>query len=634
VSATGVIVVAVWAASGSVLVAAGRARLGAWVIGGAAVGAVAVWGAEHAPVPGALAAAMVPAAVGCVALALPDGRLGVFARRLVAVVLVVGGLVVGIAFVVADEVPSGLLVGAASAAVVVLIAPSVRRRSRRAALTDRPLLLFATAGVVTTAAVALVAGAVALLADHDVAREVMVLSAALPALALAAGALEVARRSAPPAVAASVVLASVAVVVVLGQGVAVLVAGRLPTGDERALVVPSFVAAIVATFAIAPVRRTASAFATRWVFGTRRRPEDAGRTLTERASEGVPVDELLLQLADSLRWALGAHQVEVWTRATTAFERVASVPEQPAAALMGSDVELAALARTAVVGDAWIELWMPRLLTGRDGMHVRVAPAVHTGAALGFVLVQRPAEDRPFSEQEDRALAELGRRLGEVLNARRLDAALTATLDDLRASRSRLVAAADAERRRIERDLHDGAQQHLVALAVSLRVARDLVGTDPAASIELLDELTIGVQDTIQDLRDLARGIYPPLLVDAGLPDALRAAAQRSPLDVRVDAVAGRHRADVEAAVYFCCLEALQNAAKHAPDATVQLRLWEEDGVLRFEISDDGPGFDRTSTAAGLGFHNMADRLGAIGGRVEWDAAPGRGTRVVGEVAP
>ena len=152
----------------------------------------------------------------------------------------------------------------------------------------------------------------------------------------------------------------------------------------------------------------------------------------------------------------------------------------------------------------------------------------------------------------------------------------------------------------MERDLHDGAQQHLVALAINLRLARDVVADDPAAVGEMLDQLAEDVQLTIRELRELAHGIYPPLLADNGLADALRAAASRSPLTVRV-AVAddvGRYPAEVEAAIYFSCLEALQNAAKHAPEATAELRLWTAAGGLLFSVTDDGPGFDRASGPA------------------------------------
>ena len=149
----------------------------------------------------------------------------------------------------------------------------------------------------------------------------------------------------------------------------------------------------------------------------------------------------------------------------------------------------------------------------------------------------------------------------------------------------------------------------------------------------MLGQLADDVQLTIKELRELAHGIYPPLLADNGLPDALRAAASRSPLKVVVTVAddIGRYPAEVEAAIYFSCLEALQNAAKHAEDATVELRLWTESGGLLFSVTDDGPGFDPAVARRGHGFVNMADRLGAIGGTVRWDSTAGarrRGQRV------
>ena len=203
---------------------------------------------------------------------------------------------------------------------------------------------------------------------------------------------------------------------------------------------------------------------------------------------------------------------------------------------------------------------------------------------------------------------------------------------DLQASRRRLVTTADAERRRIERDLHDGAQQHLVALAVGIRLVRDALAPVAAPSdVELLDELDRGVRESIASLRDLAHGIYPPLLRDAGLGEALRAAAKRSPLDVTVTADGlGRHPEQVEAAVYFCCLEALSNVAKHAPGAAVTIALQAGPGELHFQVADDGPGFDPARVPAGSGLANMADRIGALGGEVSWRSAPGAGTAVVG----
>jgi signal transduction histidine kinase len=156
---------------------------------------------------------------------------------------------------------------------------------------------------------------------------------------------------------------------------------------------------------------------------------------------------------------------------------------------------------------------------------------------------------------------------------------------------------------------------------------------DPTAGAEMLDELVGEVQATIQELRELAHGIYPPLLVDSGLVEALRAAANRNPLsvDVVADGI-GRYNSETEAAVYFCCLEALQNAAKHAPDAEVELKLWEESGGLLFAVTDDGPGFDVDRAQKGHGYVNMSDRLGAIGGTVRWESELGKGSVIRGSV--
>ena len=160
-----------------------------------------------------------------------------------------------------------------------------------------------------------------------------------------------------------------------------------------------------------------------------------------------------------------------------------------------------------------------------------------------------------------------------------------------------------------------GAQQRLgrVPLRRIWLAALAALCLASAAGAEMLDELAGEVQLTIQELRELAHGIYPPLLVDSGLVEALRAAASRNPLPVDVVAEGiGRYSSETEAAIYFCCLEALQNAAKHATDASVEVRLWEESGGLLFSVSDDGPGFDVDKAQRGHGYVNMADRLGAV----------------------
>jgi len=429
----------------------------------------------------------------------------------------------------------------------------------------------------------------------------------------------------------ALVLALVAAVSAAAVAV-VLALGRVPDDDIGPVLVVGGLAA--AGFAV--LRPRLDALATRLVHGDRPPPEDVVRSFADRAARGVPEDDLLLQLVDSLRRTLRLRGAELWTVADGGVVRAAATPARPAATVPLAEAERRVLVTSSVVGRAWLELWVPGLLDGRTG-EVRVAPATHAGSLLGLLVTERDPGDPPFATDDDLALADLGRRLGVVLHNRRLDRALQATLDDLqrtnaelRASRSRLVAAADAERRRIERDLHDGAQQHLVALAVNLRLARDVAAEDPAAADALLDQLGNDVRDAIGQVRSLAHGIYPPLLVDAGLGEALRAVAARSPQAVTVDGDVGRHAPDVEAAVYFCCLEALQNAAKHAPDAAVTVRLWDEGDAVRFEVADDGPGFDVDAVRAGHGFQNMGDRLGAVGGSVAWESVPGQGTRVRG----
>ncbi len=256
--------------------------------------------------------------------------------------------------------------------------------------------------------------------------------------------------------------------------------------------------------------------------------------------------------------------------------------------------------------------------------------------------VRRVFGDTAFNEDDDQALTELARQVGLALHNLKLDSALQDSLDEvrrqadeLRRSRARIVEATDLERRRIERDLHDGAQQHLVALAVSTRLARQLADADPDATKEMLDQIASDLQEAVQELRNLAHGIYPPLLMDRGLPDALRAAGDRAALPTSVEAEdIGRYPQQVEAAIYFCCLEALQNAGKHAGDgATITVDLHEEQGALLFSVTDTGAGFDPDGDAGrGHGFVNMADRVGAFGGTLRVDSAPGRGTTILGRV--
>jgi signal transduction histidine kinase len=216
---------------------------------------------------------------------------------------------------------------------------------------------------------------------------------------------------------------------------------------------------------------------------------------------------------------------------------------------------------------------------------------------------------------------------------RRLAERVESSLTELRASRARILAAADEERRRIERDLHDGGQQRLVALRIRLELAEELMKQDPGRAKSMLQTLGSEVDAALDELRSLAAGVYPSLLVARGLADAIRTAALQSPVPtvVEVDG-SDRYPQEIETAAYFCCIEALQNVAKHAPDATSASISLSRNGDLRFEVRDDGPGFVVGDGAAGDGLMNMRDRLAAVGGELDVRSAPGTGTVVVGTI--
>ena len=213
------------------------------------------------------------------------------------------------------------------------------------------------------------------------------------------------------------------------------------------------------------------------------------------------------------------------------------------------------------------------------------------GELLGALSVAMPPND-PMDPSKERLVRDLASQAGLVLRNVRL-------VEELRASQRRLVTAQDHERRRLERNIHDGAQQQLVALSVKTRLARDLTARDPAKAAEMLTQIDTEIQTALDDLRDLARGIYPPLLVDKGLGAALDAQARRSPvpITIRADGL-GRYAPEVEAAVYFSCLEALQNVAKYAEASSATVILAQSNGHLTFEVVDDGRGFDPASQRA------------------------------------
>ncbi len=257
-------------------------------------------------------------------------------------------------------------------------------------------------------------------------------------------------------------------------------------------------------------------------------------------------------------------------------------------------------------------------LAGEAAVEVRDA-----GELLGALSVAMPPSD-PMNPSKERLVGDLAAQAGLVLRNVRL-------VEELRAAQRRLVTAQDAERRRLERNIHDGAQQQLVALSVKARLARGLTEREPSKASEMLTQIEAELQTALEDLRDLARGIYPPLLADKGLGAALEAQARRSVLPVIVEAEAlGRYPQEVEAAVYFSCLEALQNASKYADATQARVTLEQSNGTLSFVVADDGRGFDPETTDHGTGLQGIADRLAALDGELVIRSRPGAGTRISG----
>lgn len=432
----------------------------------------------------------------------------------------------------------------------------------------------------------------------------------------------------------SAVVVAVYVVVVVGLG-------RVPTEDERSVLVLSMLAAAVSALLYLPARDRLTVAADRLVYGEPQDPTQALDTFGLRMTRALPMEELLLQLAELAKKHFGLRSAEVWTGVDGRLARAASVPDVGAGAIRLGSAELPVVTRAGVSGRGWAAVWLPEVLEGRGDGPVRIAPMTHSGQLFGLLVLERPDGDDEFSEEDDRVLTELARQVGLALQNSELDNALKATLEEvqrknaeLQQSRARIVASGDAERRKIERNLHDGAQQHLVALAVKLRLIQRVGEADPQQALAMVEEARSDVLATVEELRALAHGIYPPLLMDRGLPEALQAAAGRALLPTTVSAEGvERYDQELEAAVYFCVLEALQNAGKHAgAAATVAVEVSATDDDLQFSVVDDGVGFDLSDRAGGHGFVNMGDRLGAIGGTVQVWSAPGQGTRVSGRI--
>lgn len=352
---------------------------------------------------------------------------------------------------------------------------------------------------------------------------------------------------------------------------------------------------------IEPARRRTRIMVDRLLYGRRADRTEVLSRLAARASEST-AEDVLDDVAELLVRGTGATRAEVWLQVESQARLAASA---------GHSDETAPALRTVVV---------------------------HHGERLGELRVySRAAAD--LVRDAEPLLDDVAYSLGVVLRNARLTAQLRAQLDELRSSRQRLVEVHDATRRELERDIHDGAQSRLIALRLRLGVARALADTDDRAALrEQLDALGPEVDSAVRSLRELARGLHPPILEQSGVAAALRAHMRALPVAVTVTADSvGRYQRIIEGALYFACLEAVQNAVRHAHARRIWVHLDSDDEMVRFCVRDDGAGFDAENVLAGAGITgaglaNIDDRVSALGGTTRVFSAPGRGTRISGEV--
>jgi len=379
---------------------------------------------------------------------------------------------------------------------------------------------------------------------------------------------------------------------------------RLPFGAAIGLTVAVMLAS-------QPLRRRLERAADRWVFGER-----------------VTGVQLLTRFGGTLQHAYDLGEL---------------APQLAAATVDGLKVRWARVGICLTSGDQPIleTLGAAGEEVGDDAEAATTIPLVHAGELVG-VLDCGPRTEGAMTADDRDLLGTLGRQAALGIHNARLAAELSGRVDEIRrqaaelaASRTRLVQAQDAERRRIERNIHDGAQQEIVALIAKLRLARNQLARSEGTADATLAELQEDARTLLGDLRDLAQGIHPPVLTDRGLFAALDARAARADLPVRVEADpvvrSTRFPEDVEGAAFFFASEALANALKHAEATRVDVRLQVAGEMLVVEVEDDGSGFV-PADHAGSGLANMRDRVEALGGRLRIASTPGAGTRVRAEL--
>ncbi|MGH9136190.1 MAG: sensor histidine kinase [Acidimicrobiales bacterium] len=386
----------------------------------------------------------------------------------------------------------------------------------------------------------------------------------------------------------SVMVAAVYAVVVIGVGG---LAGR-PFDN---VLLPIVAVAVVALL-IEPARRRARRLVDRLLYRADTDRTEVLSRVAAHANTSATAADVLAEVTRLLVRSTGAERAEAW---------LDTDPAAPAAAAGASDETAATLG-------------------------VEVA---HQGERFGELrLYARAVTD--LVADAPQLVADVAHALGVVLRNDQLTAQLRDQLDELQASRRRLVEAHDHGRRSLERDIHDGAQSRLIALRLRLGVARSLAGGhDDQRLAGELDDLGHEVDAAVRSLRDLARGLAPPILEQSGPAAALQAHSRGLPIPVEVTAHGpGRYRPAVEGAVYFCCLEAIQNAIRHSNASTVTVDLYGDGTTLWFSVCDDGTGFDPNLARSGTGLANIDDRVSALGGCTRITSTPGTGTSVRGEI--
>ena len=367
-------------------------------------------------------------------------------------------------------------------------------------------------------------------------------------------------------------------------------------------------ATVAVALAFGPVRRLAQQWANRAVYGKRATPYEVLARFSHRAAEASD-DELLARIPRLIVDGTGALEAALWVRSNGGFHPAAVWPE------------------TADRSD------IPPTDPFTDPDADYSVPVFHDGDLLGGISLIKPRGEQLAPAAEE-LVTNLASGMGLALRNATLTAQLQQQVTELEASRERILAAADEARRSLERDLDSGPQQQLVAMKVMLGPTRKQAAEAGATkTADVLAQLEVDAGEAIRAVREFARGVYPPLLEAEGLAVTLGEQTQKlpTPIAVKADGI-GRYPREVEAAVYFTILEALQNIAKYARASTVSVDLQEADGELSFEVTDDGAGFDAETVSAGSGLANMADRIDAIDGFLSFESAPGLGTTVRGTV--